>query len=841
MKRVFVIAGIGIVLCLSVRSQPERLTPRPDAKVGPAEGGGYLLNSGWRARPAGRLIPLSTLPLAARLVPGGNSFVVLQSGYRTPVLSLHDVSSGAEQARIELKDSLHGVAVRGNSVYVGGGAAGAVFEIRLEDRRFTLTRTLPAVDEPAFGDVFIGDVALSPDGKLLYAADISGGAIAVIDIASGRLRQRIATVKMPYRLLFHPDGKEFLVTSWSGAELVRHEARSGAILQHVALGPHPTDMVWAPARREHGLRLFVAAANTNDVYVLSSKSGGELRILERINVAMTPRQPLGMTPSALALSADHDHLYIACSDANAVAVADISRANSRVEGFIPAGWYPTDVLTLPGGGLVVLNGKGVRSFPNPNGPADTLDQSKLNHAQREAIQSVRRIQIGAMSLIDPYDGARLAEYTRTVYGNSPYRDFLLDDAGGPSGNPVPSKLGEASPIRHVIYVVKENRTYDQVFGDLEIGNGDKSLALFSEDCSINHRKLAREYVLFDNFYVNGDVSADGHHWSAAAIAPDFATKLWPNVYADRGGKMSLYYGRPPINSSEEAAQPPAGYLWTRAFEAGVEVRNYGWFTKLRDEAKTGEEQVVDAESKKLLAVTNRLFRPWDVGYPDVERMQFFLSDLAGFERKGEMPGLIVMRLGNDHTAGLRAGAFTPKAMFADNDLALGQLVEAVSKSRFWKDTAIFVVEDDAQSGSDHVDSHRSLAFVISPYTRDRHVDSTMYNTVSVLRTIELILGLRPMTHFDAGARPMFNAFGTQPDTTPYVAEMPRASRGERNPGGTRLAARSARLNFSEADLVDDHEMNDILWLGMRGVESPAPRRSIFSPGSGQGEMVGHER
>lgn len=837
MKRGITLAATGILLCVVVWSQPDRFAPRSDAKVGPAEGGGYVLNSGWRTRPAGKQIPLSTLPLAARLIPGGKSMVVLQSGFRTPMLSLHDVSSGVEQARIELKDSLHGVALRGNFVYVGGGATGAVFEIRLEGHQLTLTRTLSAAPAvvPSAG-IFIADVALSPDGKRLYAADISGSAIAVIDLESGRLKQRIPTAKMPYRILFHPDGKQFLVTSWSGGEMVRHEAASGTILQRVPLGAHPTDMVWQPARGEQGLRLFVAAAHTNDVYVLSSKSGGELQVLERINVAMTPRQPLGMTPSALALSADHDRLYITCSDANAVAVADVSQAMSRILGFIPAGWYPTEVVTLPGGGLAILNGKGVRSFPNPNGPADTRDRSKLSRKEQEAIQSVQQIQIGGMSLIGPYDDERLAEYTRTVYENSPYRDFLLDDAGGPPGNPVPSKSGQASPIRHVIYIVKENRTYDQVFGDLEIGNGDKSLALFTEECSINHRKLAREFVLFDNFYVNSDVSADGHNWSAGAIAPDFTTKLWPNVYSRRGGKMSLYYGRPPVNSSEDAARPHAGYLWTRAFEAGVSVRNYGWFTKLRAEAKTGENQVLDAESKQLLAVTNPLFRGFDVGYPDMERMQFFLSDLADFERRGEMPSLIVMRLGNDHTAGLRAGAFTPRAMFADNDLALGRLVEAVSKSRFWKETAIFVLEDDAASGSDHVDSHRSPAFVISPYTRSRHVDGTMYNTVSVLRTIELILGLKPMTHFDAGARPMYSAFSAQPDIRPYMAETPQVSRTERNPSGTALAARSARLDFSEADLVDDHEMNEILWLGIKGIESPAPRRSIFNPGSGQGKV-----
>ncbi|HTM48659.1 MAG TPA: beta-propeller fold lactonase family protein [Bryobacteraceae bacterium] len=834
MKRALGVGALGVLAALLIWPQRENLTPRPDARVGPVEGGGFLLTTGWTVRPAGKQAALSTLPLAARLVDGGKSFLVVQSGYRTPTLSLHDSSTGAEQSKIELKDSLHGIAVRGNTIWVGGGTTGSVFELRLEARRLELARALPAGPErvPAHG-VFIADVALSPDGKFLYAADISGDAIAVLDLKRGRLQQRIPTAAMPYRILFHPDGKQFLVTSWSGGEVVRHDSAGGSILQRVPLGSHPTDMVWQPSPQ--GLRLFVAAAHTNDVYLLSSQTGGELRIIERLSVAMTPRQPPGMTPSALALSPDGRFLYVACSDANAIAVADVSGAMSRVVGFIPAGWYPTETLPLPDGRLVVLNGKGLRSFPNPKGPQDNRKERPANR------QQATYMQIGGMSLIDPVDEERLKEYTRAVYLNSPYRDQLLDNAGTPEGNPVPSRPGQPSPIRHVIYVVKENRTYDQVFGDLKEGNGDPSLLLFTEESSPNHRKLAREFNLFDNFYVNGDVSADGQNWSSGAIAPDYTNKLQPNVSSGRGAQMSLYWGRPPQNRTEEASRPHGGYLWTRAFEAGLSVRNYGWMTKQTEKGVTGEKQILDAESKQLMAATNPFFRGFDTTYPDQDRIGFFLSDLAEFQKKGEMPRLIVMRLGNDHTAGMRAGSITPVSMFADNDLALGRLVEAVSKSRFWKDTAIFVLEDDAQAGPDHVDSHRSLTFVISPYAKRRHVESNMYNTVSVLRTIELILGLRPMTHFDAGARPMYTVFTSRPDYTPYTAARPRVSLTERNPGGTELAARSARLDLSEADRIDDHEMNDILWRGIKGVPSPAPRRSIFYQGTTQGDGDGDDR
>jgi hypothetical protein len=415
-----------------------------------------------------------------------------------------------------------------------------------------------------------------------------------------------------------------------------------------------------------------------------------------------------------------------------------------------------------------------------------------------------------------------------VIANTPYKDELLDRVAIPAGNPVPSKPGQSSPIKHVIYIVKENRTYDQVFGGLEKGNGDPSLVLFGETQGPNHFKLAREFVLFDNFYVNGDVSADGHIWSSGAIAPDFTQKLYPNLYAGRGGKFSLYYGRPPVNHSEKAAHPAGGYIWDAAFEKGLSVRNYGWLVKLIPTAKDGEKQWTEAASEKLAAVTNPYFRGFDTNFPDIDRMKYFLRDLAEAEKTGTFPALTVMRLGNDHTSGFRAGAYTPSANFADNDFALGQLVEAVSKSKFWKETAIFVLEDDAQSGPDHVDSHRSIAFVISPYTRrGGMVDSTMYNTTSMLRTMGLILGTRPLTHFDAAATPMWNAFQAKPNLQPYVLEAPRVSLTERNPAEHKLAARSAKLDFSEADQIDDEEMNDILYLGIQGRRAPAALRSWF--------------
>jgi hypothetical protein len=491
-----------------------------------------------------------------------------------------------------------------------------------------------------------------------------------------------------------------------------------------------------------------------------------------------------------------------------VAVVDVSQERSHVEGFIPTGWYPTAARALGDGTLVVLNGRGAGSHPNPQGPSPAR-RPELVHGGTSSIQYVGRIQTGTASFIAPFNEDQLAAYTRTVIANSPYRDEKLE-----TPNPFP-------PVEHVIYIVKENRTYDQVLGDMKEGNGDPSLVLFGENVTPNHHKLARQFVLFDNFYVNSDVSADGHCWATAAIATDYIQKLWPNSYAGRRNNYD-YEGQDPTDA------PPAGYLWTSAAGAGLSMRNFGYMVQNRSKSAADGVQVETVRDPILSHVTNRFYRGFDLEYPDGERVKIFLRDLADFEKSGQMPRLIFIRLGNDHTHGTQAGKLSPFSLVADNDYALGTLVEAVYRSRFWAGTAIFVLEDDAQNGPDHVDSHRSPAFVISPYVKHRAVDSSMYNTTSILRTIELMLALRPMTQFDAAARPMSAAFQAAPDLAPYSVEKPRVPLDERNPPHSATAARSARLDFSQEDRADDNELNDILWTSIKGSHAPPPARSFFA-------------
>jgi hypothetical protein len=542
------------------------------------------------------------------------------------------------------------------------------------------------------------------------------------------------------------------------------------------------------------------------VYSVGVDSSKELRVLERINIAMTPRQPLGMTPSGLGLSPDGKQLFVACSDGNVAAVVDVSGDSSMVEGFIPTGWYPTAVRALPNGTLVVLNGKGLRSYPNPNGPSPGKRVEPVHGGVAEP-GYVGYLQTGTASWIEPFTDRQLADWTAKALSLSAYRDSKLDE---------PSTL---PPIEHVLYIEKENRTYDQVLGDMKEGNGDASLVLFGENVTPNLHKLAREFVLLDNFYVNADVSADGNNWSTAAIAPDWVQKLWPSEYA---GRHKLY----DFEEQDPTALPPAGYIWTNASMAGRSLRNYGFMVESKPQAApAGADQLAVINDPVLAKVTNRAYRGFDTNYMDVDRAKTFLADLAQFEKTGAMPNLMVMRLPNDHTSGVSPGRLSPLAQAADNDLAVGMIVEAISKSKFWPSTLICILEDDAQNGPDHVDSHRSPAFLISPYIRRHTVDGHMYNTTSMLRTIELILGLRPMTQFDAAAPPMAASFQAKPDAAPYTAEQPRVPLDTRNPANAPAVA--AAMKFDREDANDDDQLNDVLWRAIRQDAPPPPVRSYF--------------
>lgn len=815
--------------------------PAAPERPGPRSDGSTLLVSGWSLRPAGRQLPLSTFPMASVVTPDGKFLVVMQAGYAKPTLTSFALPDLTRVDEEQVDDAWLGLTFapdRSGNLYVSGGSRSEVREFQVDatghivaGRRFPIV----APDKRVWQD-FAGDVQLSPDGRLIYVAMLYRNEIAVINPQSGMVIERWKTGARPYRILFHPDGKSFFVTSWSDGSLYHHDANTGAQLWKMPLGHGLMDLAWRDKKTAvdageeeedrnaskqefpYAARLFVAAGSSNNVHVVGLTDAKTPRKIETLNVALTAAQPAGMTPSSLALSPDQDRLYVVCSDANAIAVADVSKSRTRVMGFVPTGWYPIAARALRDGRLLAFNGRGAQSYPNPLGPNPSR-RAAPSHQGNLSVEYVGAIQKGSVSIIEAFDEEKLAQHTATVFANSPYRDTLLEDARVPASSVIPTRPGAPTPIKYVVYIIKENRTYDQVLGDLEIGNGDPSLTLFGENISPNHHQLARDFVLLDNFYVNADVSADGHNWSTAAIAPPYVQRMWPNSY---GGRRSHY----DYEGGEPAAIPAAGYIWNNALQKGLTVRNYGWWAVNIDPAPKEGRQIKSVHDAQLAKVTCMEYRNFDMDYPDVERIKPFLREVAEFDKKGEFPQLVLLKIPNDHTSGAAAGKPSALSQMADNDVAFGQAVEALTRTKFWPRMAIFVLEDDAQNGPDHVDSHRAPAYILSPYTRGRGIDSTMYNTTSMLRTIELILGLRPMTWFDAAARPMFASFNEKPDPRPWNALPNRYPLDRRNPANTALAARSARLDFSEADRIDDLELNEILWQAIKGGESPVPVRAF---------------
>lgn len=761
--------------------------PAERAHAGKQQDGSFLLPTGWRVAPLGTQVAVDTLPMSSALSRDGKFLLVLNAGYNPPSISVIATDTLKETSRVRAGDAWMGLAFSpdGKSVYVGGGSSYRVREFSFADGSLKPARDFAINSsnaQPGDRD-FVGDVEVSPDGHLIYAADLLRDAVDVINPQSGRVVDRFKTGRRPYRILFHPDGKSFFVSSWADAAVYQYDATNGSEINRIRVGPHATDMVLSSRKPDRDAdsnepdsgakyRLFVTAGNTNSVFVVGVTEEKELKLLETLNVATAPGEPAGMTPSGLALSADQTRLFVVCSDANAVAVADISAPRSHLIGMLPVGWYPTAARVLADGRLAVLNGRGSGSYPSTHAGSSRKPEVAMEGGR--GLGFVASQQTGTLSVIPVLTDEALQEATRSMLSNSPYRDALLDAAPQPA---------TPSTIRNVVYVIKEQRTYDQVLGKLGKGNGDPALTQFDESVAPNHYKLAREFTLFDNFYANADTSLEGQNWVTAAIAPDFTQRLWPNF---------LRRSRSGLEGDEPANLPPAGYLWSNAVSAGLTVRNYGEFVQNRKAPAPDARQVERVTEPSLQSITNLNFRGPDGDYPDVDRVKVFLAELKEFEANGNMPRLSIVRLANDRTQGMAPGKPTPRAMIADNDHALGLLVEGITKSRFWPQTAIFVVESSAEDGPDHVDSHRSILFSISPYSRRGAIDSSFYNQTSVLRTIELILGLHPMTHFDAAAPPLTAAFSNNPNPAPYAAESPRISLTERNLAEAATPGRSAR-------------------------------------------------
>ncbi len=762
--------------------------------------------NGWSLKPAGRQAKLGDFPVIIAEHPVEPVLAVLHAGYGEHEVVTLEAASGKVIGRVALKESFQGLtwSSDGKHLFVGGGWDDVIYRFDHSAGLLSNKFEIKYPEKSPRGPRVPAGLALSKDGETLWVANAFGHTLAKFD-AAGHLQAELdlGVDTFPYGLAWDEAGARLYVSLWNKAEVAVVDSSKVEVVAHWTTQEHPNEMLLTKA----GTTLFVANANRNTVSVFDAKEG---KPIETIGTAIDPKAPPGSTPSSLALTADEELLFVANANTNDVAVVNVKEpGESKPLGFIPAGWYPTSVrVARSGKTLYIANGKGTSSKANRDGPNPLAER---NASIREYIAGLFQ---GTLSILPIPTPKEMLAYSKTVYECSPLR--ARADEGVPvraAGHPIPAQVGDASPIKYCVYIVKENRTYDQVFGDIPEGNGDKNLCLFPEEVTPNHHALVKEFVLLDNFYAEAEVSADGHEWSMGAYASDFVERTWPLSY--RGDRRVPY----PAEGAQTLARPANGYIWDRAATKGISYRSYGEFIK---NGRTPDDPSTTTV-ETLKGHFDPKFRGYDLSYPDQKRADRFLEELAGYEKTGDLPNLIVLRLPNDHTSGTRPGGLTVSAMVADNDLALGRVVEGLSKSRFWPNLAIFVVEDDAQNGSDHVDAHRTVALAISPYIKKRSVDSTMYSTSSMLRTMELILGLEPMTQFDAAARPMAAAFAPTPDLTPYLARPARIDLNARNGRDAFGAEASLELDLDEAeDRADDLVFNEIIWKAVKGKDSPMP-------------------
>ncbi len=744
--------------------------------------GATLLPSGWRIRPAGRQVGVGTLPLNLVTLSDG-SVLVTNDGYGENGLMRIDPTAGRVVWRAPLRAAWLGLARAGgaghDTVWVSGGATNRLYRYVWQGDATWATDSATLADAGA--RAFAAGVAVLPRQGLVAVVANLCDSVFLFDAATLERRAALGVGHRPYTAV--ADSTHLYVSNWGDSTVsVIDVSQHPTVRAALAVGPHPSALAL------RGSELFVALAGANGVARVDLTRGA---VVEQLTVALAPRAPTGSDPNALALAPDGRTLYVAMAGNNAVAVVRLGARGARLAGLIPSGWYPTAIATSADGRtLYVANGKGAGSGPNADG------------------SYIARLITGSVSLVPVPDSAMLARDTREVYALSPFSNARLRPGGG-TGDP-------PRGLKHVVYIIRENRTYDQVLGDLPGANGDPRLAIFNDTVTPNAHAMARRWVLFDNFYVDGEVSADGHEWSDRAFAGDYNEKTWPQNYSDR---------RPyDFDDGEDLVNPHGAYLWDAARRRGLWVVNFGERAET-DLAPTGARATHSALAG-LGPVTVPSYPAFVLDIADTTRARLFADSVASWDAQGRFPDLVLVWLPRDHTYGRRAGKPTPRAMVADNDLALGQIVARLSRSPAWTALAVFVLEDDAQNGSDHVDAHRSVLLVASPFARRGVVDSTFYSTTSVVRTIGLILGLAPLSQYDAGATPLWNAFSSRIDPTPYLP-LPNAwPLDERSP----LSARSPipLEAFAAADAPDAALLNREIWQSVRPAERmPAPRHALL--------------
>ncbi len=777
--------------------------------------GTNLLFNGWGLTPAGQSTGISDLPLKMVVSPDKTSLMAVCGGFNKHGVAVLDLKTRELRQFVQLAEAWNGIAFNrsGEKLYVSGGDSGQIHVFKYDHGTVTLDKSIkPSPEAP---EVFLASIAVHPTNGKVYVCNEANHEVWVLNGETLAFEAAIPVGQHPHTCVVGADANFLYVSNWGSQTVSIIDLKKGRRVYDATVGLRPNDMALAPDGR-----LFVACSGDNTVQVVQTKqleSAGPAASPDRrlwegareiISTALYPGSPEGSTPDGVAVSPDGKTLFVANADNNDVMVADLSDPQTTlVTGFIPVGWYPSAVTVAPDGKtLLVGNGKGLHS--RANSPA--LTERPRRDGEDLRYDYIGSTLTGSVSFIDKPNAEQMVAYTRQARQNSPFTPESLRSTVQPSQSVIPDHVGSPCPIQYVLYIIKENRTYDQVFGDLTdgqghpIGNGDPKLTMYGEKVTPNQHRLVRDYVLLDNLYCNGEVSVDGHSWCDAAMATDYNERSWIISYSSHGS----------LPGNREMESPAAGGLWDLCKRHGLTYRNYGEAT-----------EYVSSEHRGRFD-----------GERDTEKVKWWIRDLEAAEKSGDLPRFTIMSLGEDHTHGTSPGSFTPAACVASNDQAVGQIVEAASRSRFWSKMAIFIIEDDAQTGPDHVDAHRTTGYVISPYVKSGTVDSTLYTTASMIRTMELILGLPPLTQYDAAATPMFHVFGTSPNVRVYTNLPPQVDLLAKNTKKSPGAKQSSKMNFREYDRAPEDLLNRILWAEAKGpgVPYPAPiHRVLFTRPDGR--------
>jgi len=836
--------------------------------IGKQAEGWFLIPTNQNVRSAGQVTLLDQRPVDMALRPDGTQLAVMT----TNLTYLLNPTTGEMTQQFDKQDrNVAGLAyspdgthiyyAKGKDHKIGVAAIDVSGKATFEGDIDTGAKTWPA------------GLSVSPDGATLYVALFGTNSMGIIHLADRSVKKTVPVGSSPFGAYVSPDGKAVYTSNWGGPLPqsgdavdplfpVRVDPKTGAsaagslsvydvatdqMRPEIAVGLHPTAMVFS----KESTRLYVANSNEDTISVLDlTAASGTNPEIERISVR-SDGLPFGSMPNGLALSPDLTTLYIANGGNNAIAVIRLDSrarppgtysgpnadapATSGVIGFIPTEWYPIAVtVSTDGTKLAVANNKGEGSLGTPQRPIPNGGKSVFSLT-------------GSVTFVDVPNADQLAADTAQFNENNQYgaalADSLLPPRPDTAPTPVPARIGEPSVFKHVLYIIKENRTYDQMLGDMGKGNSEPKLAQFPRRVSPNHHALADRFGLLDNYYASSVNSADGHQWTDEAVA---------NVFAER------VYGFYPTNSTIPGITPygtssldlPPDSLWSNALNHNVSLRNYGedgintvtqngqevpmpslnWSALYKDwRDKTGLfTYTANAITPPLLSTEDHAYPAFETALPDQIRADEWQREFDGYIAVGDLPQLSVIWLPDDHTSGQKSSAPTPDAQVADNDLALGRIVDALSHSPYWKDTAVFVTEDDAQNGVDHVDGHRTVGMVISAYSKQGVVDSTLYNQTSMVRTIEQILGLPPMNQFDLTAPLMTTIFVDTPDLTPYTVipnQIPLDMLNGQASALTGQAREDARvsdtLDFSVPDATDPTILNPIIWRATMG-DRPYP-------------------